>query len=68
MTRLAEAPDQDIVTCLQEDDPGFDPTSLKGTPHRGQGERGIARPYVEDDGDLSESSHIRCDEIGQVRQ
>ena len=68
MARLAEAPDQDLVAGLEEDDPRPDPAALERAAHRAERERRVAGPDVEDDRDLGEALAVVRDELGEVGQ
>ena len=46
---LREAPDQDLVARLEEDDHGPDPAALERAAHRAERERDVAGAHVEDD-------------------
>ena len=68
MARLAEAADQDVVARLEIDDPRPDAASLERPAHRGEGQRRVAGPDIEDDRDAGEAPSIRGHELGEVGQ
>ena len=68
VARLAEAPDQDVVARLEEDDLRPDAATLERAAHRGERERRVAGPDVEDDRDPREALAVGRDELGQVGQ
>ena len=65
---LAEAPDEDVVAGLQEDDPGPDPATLERPAHGRHRQRRVAGPDVEDDRDPGEALAVGRDELGEIRQ
>ena len=65
---LREAPDQDLVAGLEEEDLGLDPAALEGAAHGGQGQRCIAGAHVEDDRHPLESLTVLRDQLGQPGQ
>ena len=68
VARLAEAPDQDVVARLEEDDPRPDAAALERAAHGRQGQRRVAGPDIEDDRDPGEPLAVRRHELGQVGQ
>ncbi len=65
---LREAPDQDLVARLEEEDLGADAATLERAAHRRERDRGIPGPDVEDDRRPGEPVAIGRDELGEVRQ
>ena len=55
VARLAEAPDQDVVAGLEEDDPRPDAATLERAAHGRQRQRRVAGADVEDDRDPGEA-------------
>ena len=68
MAGLREAPDQDLVARLEEDDLRPDPATLEGAAHRRQGQGRVAGAHVEDDRHPFEALAVLRDELGQVGQ
>src|SRR5664280_1875058 len=68
VSRLRETTNQYVVPSLEEDDPRLDASALEGAAHRGQRERRIAGPYVQDDGDLLKPVAIGRDELREIGQ
>jgi len=68
VTRLRETTNQDVVASLEEDDPRLDASALESPAHRGQRERRIARPDVQDDRDLLEPAAIGRNEFREIGQ
>ena len=68
VARLAEAPDEDVVARLEEDDPRPDAATLERAAHRRERERRVAGPDVEDDRDPREALAVGRHELGEVRQ
>ena len=66
MSRLAEAPDEDVVGRLEEDDSRPDPAAFERAAHRPERERRVPRPHVEDDRHPREALAIGGHELGQV--
>ena len=64
MPRLRVAPDQYIVSRLEEEDAGIDATAFQGAAHGGEGERGVAGTDVEDDRDLLETLPVPRNQLG----
>jgi hypothetical protein len=68
MAGLAEAPDQDVVAGLEEDDPRLDPAPLESAAHRPKGDLRIPAADVEHDRHAGEPRLIRRDQLGQIRE
>ena len=66
VARLAEAPDEDVVAGLEEEDLGPDAAALQRTAHRGEGQGRVAGADVEHDRDPREPLAVRRDELGEV--
>ena len=68
MAGLREAPDQHVLARLEEHDPRSDPATLQRATHRGERDRRVARPHVDDDRDPREPLPIRRHEVGELGQ
>ncbi len=68
MPRLREAPDQDVVAGLEEDDDGPDPPALQRPAHGPEGQRDITGADVEDDGGARVADGLRGDQVRQLAQ
>ena len=67
MPGLGEAPDQDLVAGLEEEDLGPDAAALEGAARGPVCGLGVARPDVEDDCHPGVAGEVRGHQVGEVR-
>ena len=65
---LRVAANEDLVARFQEEHLRPNPAPLEGPAHRAEGQRRVARPNVEDDGDLGKSLRVAGHKLGEVGQ